>query len=482
VTDSGPTLSVGLPALPDTLRAHAVRAAREELPVATACPTCGAHFSADGRFCPFDGSVLVTAQGWGEGAHELVGSVIDGRYEVLALIGEGGMGVVYEVRHVLLGRRFALKALRKQLTVDSELSSRFIQEARTAAAVSHPGLVEIIDFGRLGSGQVYFVMELLEGCSLAALLRRGPVPLPRALGITRQLGLALQAAHRAGVVHRDLKPDNILIGRGDAGTDRVKVVDFGLAKVIGSSRVTRAGIVFGTPHYMSPEQAAGEVVDQRADIYALGVVMYELFTGRLPFEAKSYRSVMNQHLSARPRRPSTLNPKLEQLGPLEHVVLRALAKRPEERYENLAALLADLEASVPPSWLASAPWLDADSPPVGERDLGAVGRGVMLLLVALSVAAACFALGDWFLRRASHVAVSPATATRRPASPLNESAPQPAARSVTNSLPVPAAAREPARKPTAGRAAPSRGRQPSHARPSSSAATSDIIDPWRAAR
>jgi serine/threonine-protein kinase len=317
---------------------------------ATRCPTCSSHFSPDGRFCPFDGTPLVAAVGWDPSADVLLGVVVDGRYEVLSVIGEGGMGTVYEVRHRALGKRFALKALRKDLALDGEIAARFIQEARTAAVVSHPGLVEITDFGRLDSGQVYFVMELLSGQSLAALLRSGgPLPAARGLSIVRQLVHALKAAHDANIVHRDLKPDNIHVSRGDADADLVKIVDFGLAKVIGSSKLTRSGMVFGTPHYMSPEQAAGELVDHRADIYALGIVMYEMFTGKVPFEADSYMGVLTKHMYMTPAPPSQLAPELKSLGSLEDVILRCLQKRPEARYPNLAALLADLDQRLPGS-------------------------------------------------------------------------------------------------------------------------------------
>jgi len=317
-------------------------------PRATSCPTCGSHFSPDGRFCPFDGSPLVAAAGWDPSSDALLGKLVDGRYEVLSVIGEGGMGTVYEVRHKALGKRFALKALRKDLALDAEIAARFIQEARTAAAVSHPGLVEITDFGRLESGQVYFVMELLGGQSLAALLRTGgPLPAARGLSIVRQLVHALKAAHDASIVHRDLKPDNIHVGRGDDEADLVKIVDFGLAKVIGSSKLTRAGMVFGTPHYMSPEQAAGEIVDHRADIYALGIVMYEMFTGKVPFEADSYMGVLTKHMYVAPAPPSQHSPELKSLGALEDVILRCLQKRPAARYDDLAALLSDLDQRLP---------------------------------------------------------------------------------------------------------------------------------------
>ncbi len=317
-------------------------------PRATSCPTCGSHFSPDGRFCPFDGTPLVAAVGWDPSSNALLGTVVDGRYEILSVIGEGGMGTVYEVRHKALGKRFALKALRKDLALDAEIAARFIQEAQTAAAVSHPGLVEITDFGRLESGQVYFVMELLEGQSLAALLRTGgPLPAARGLNIVRQLVHALKAAHDASIVHRDLKPDNIHVSRGDGDADVVKIVDFGLAKVIGSSKLTRAGMVFGTPHYMSPEQAAGETVDHRADIYALGIVMYEMFTGKVPFEADSYMGVLTKHMYMAPAPPSELSPELKSTGALEDVILRCLQKRPTARYDDLAALLADLDRRLP---------------------------------------------------------------------------------------------------------------------------------------
>ncbi|HVY28567.1 MAG TPA: protein kinase [Polyangiaceae bacterium] len=333
-----------------SLRGSAAPPAEAEAAPATTCPTCGSHFSPDGRFCPFDGTALVARVGWDPSADALIGTTVDGRYEVLSVIGEGGMGTVYEVRHRLLGKRFALKALRKDLAMDGEIAARFIQEARTAAAVSHPGLVEITDFGRLESGQVYFVMELLGGQSLAALLRQGgPLPAARGLSIVRQLVHALKAAHDANIVHRDLKPDNIHVSPGSGDTDFVKIVDFGLAKVIGSSKLTRSGMVFGTPHYMSPEQAAGELVDHRADIYALGIVMYEMFTGKVPFEADSYMGVLTKHMYMTPAPPSQWAPQLKSLGALEDVILRCLQKRPEARYANLAALLADLDQRLPGS-------------------------------------------------------------------------------------------------------------------------------------
>jgi len=307
------------------------------------CPRCSNHFSPDGRFCPFDGEPLQAAPDWDPASDPLIGSVVDGRYEVLSVLGEGGMGIVYEIRHRALGKRFALKALRKDLASDGEIAARFMQEARTAASVSHPGLVEITDFGMLPGGQPFFVMELLEGQSLSAMIRRGgPIPAERAIDIVRQIAEALGVAHEHSIIHRDLKPDNIHISSAKGGRDRVTIVDFGLAKVIGTSRLTRAGMVFGTPHYMSPEQAMGEATDHRADVYALGVVMYEMFTGRVPFEADSYMGVLTKHMYVAPTPPSQLVGTAE-LGALEAILLRCLEKKPGYRYATLRELIVDLD-------------------------------------------------------------------------------------------------------------------------------------------
>jgi eukaryotic-like serine/threonine-protein kinase len=316
---------------------------------ATVCPQCAQHFSADGRFCPFDGEPLLPAPDWDPHSDPLLGSVVDDRYEISAVIGEGGMGVVYAVRHRALGKRFALKALRRDLATDHEIAARFTQEARTAALVSHPGLVEITDFGTLPTGQPFFVMELLEGQSLAQLIRRGgPIPAARAIEIVRQISEALGTAHDLSIVHRDLKPDNIHVSPGVAGRDHVTIVDFGLAKVVGASRLTRAGMVFGTPHYMSPEQAQGEPTDHRADIYALGVVMYEMFTGRVPFEADSYMGVLTKHMYMAPTPPSQLVG-MDKLGVLEDIILRCLEKKPDHRYRTLRELTSDLELALNPT-------------------------------------------------------------------------------------------------------------------------------------
>jgi serine/threonine protein kinase len=442
----------------DTLLQFGRAVGRETVPEpasrvkATVCPRCANHFSPDGRFCPFDGDPLQPAPDWDPALDPLIGSVVDSRYEVLSVLGEGGMGIVYEIRHRALGKRFALKALRKDLASDGEIAARFIQEARTAASVSHPGLVEITDFGQLPSGQPFFVMELLEGQSLATMIRRGgPIPAARGVDIVRQIAEALGAAHERSIIHRDLKPDNIHISVAEGGRDRVTIVDFGLARVIGASRLTRAGVVFGTPHYMSPEQAMGEVTDHRADVYALGVVMYEMFSGRVPFEADSYMGVLTKHMYMAPTPPSHL-PGTAELGALEAILLRCLEKKAEHRYATLRDLSADLDrvlttAGEPASWPQSRPRAAPRSLLADELELPSREELELGLHSAtrkpnawwpLSVAFALFlaGLGTVFALRRS--APPSSDLARSPSVSLPSSPPDSALRGASTTAPLPA--------------------------------------------
>jgi predicted Ser/Thr protein kinase len=327
------------------------------------CPSCRSRFTAEAaRFCPFDGEAL--EEGPAEVAVDpLIGQTVDDRYVVVRVLGEGGMGTVYEVRHASLDRPFAMKVLRLDLAKEAELGARFTREARAAAAIDHPNVVQITDFGALRTGQPYFVMELLEGKALAQLLRSGPMPTDRALRILSQVAQGLEAAHQAGIIHRDLKPDNVIVlttARGDV----VKVVDFGLARVAGQSRLTKGGMVFGTPHYMSPEQATGAELDARSDQYALGVILYEAATGSVPFEADTYMGVMTQHVYAEPRPPR------ERIGhdvvsaDLEAVILECLAKDPNQRFESMGVLSAILDSLVDGEVGVTAGWRSPAAPPV----------------------------------------------------------------------------------------------------------------------
>jgi serine/threonine protein kinase len=314
-----------------------------------ACPDCKQRFSAEATFCPFDGAKLALSR-YEAPVDPLVGTSVDGRYQVMGLLGEGGMGTVYEVRHKMLGRTFAMKVLRRDIAREEDLAARFINEAKATGSIKHPHIVSITDFGHLDDKTPYFVMEMLVGQTLAQVLKQeGALEMSRAHAILLQLSGALAQAHSSGVIHRDLKPENVFLARPAVGVtvgleDDVRIVDFGAAKVIGTSRITKTGIVFGTPHYMSPEQASGQPVDHRADIYALGVIMYEMLTGRVPFEAETYMGVLTQHMFVRPKPPSTLRQDQgTELGALEDITLRALEKKPEDRYQTMHGLAADLE-------------------------------------------------------------------------------------------------------------------------------------------
>src|SRR5262245_23843693 len=224
----------------------------------------------------------------------MVGATLADRYQVMHKIGEGGMVAVYEARHTVIGKRVAVKVLLEKFLEKPELVARLLQEARLASSIGHENIVDVTDFGTTSDGRAFVVMEFLEGESLAQLvIRDAPLPIERSLRIARQIASALGAAHDKGIVHRDVKPENVyLVRRGDA--DYVKVVDFGVSKVVQTreegpewQRLTRTGMVLGTPLYMSPEQArGGEDVDARADVWAVGVMLYECLTGEVPFRAK----------------------------------------------------------------------------------------------------------------------------------------------------------------------------------------------------
>jgi serine/threonine-protein kinase len=285
-----------------------------------------------------------------------------GNYRVTQLIGEGGMGVVYLAEHPTIGRRAAVKVLRPGLTDNPEIAKRFFNEARAANAIRHPGIVEVFDSGTLPSGVSYLVMELLEGESLAARLRRvGKLSIGDARNFGGQVAGALAAAHAAGIVHRDLKPDNLFLvpDYRDASVETVKILDFGIAKLgmdasRSSSVRTRTGSVMGTPAYMSPEQCRGtKEVDARTDIYALGVILFEMVCGRAPFVSEGFGEMVHLQISAPPPAPRSLEPRVP--ADLEQVILRCLAKEPAERLQTMADLQEVLTGHPAPASRATAP-------------------------------------------------------------------------------------------------------------------------------
>ena len=300
-----------------------------------------------------------------------------GNYQALSLLGEGGMGAVYLAEHPGIGRKVAIKVLRSELDHDPQLLIRFLNEARAANAIRHPNIIEVLDSGTTARGASYLVMELLEGESLSARIKRLSRLAERsALEIAMQTAAGLGAAHAKGITHRDLKPDNLFIipEESDASRERVKILDFGIAKLhvpSGDSLKTRTGTLMGTPIYMSPEQCLGtKEVDHRSDVYSLGIIIYEMLAGRPPFVSEGFGELLNMHLNEAP-------PSLRQFAPqvsaaVESAVVRMLAKKADDRFQSMAEVRAALAAA------AGLP-----HPLVPEHKLGNTGQlGVRATLAA----------------------------------------------------------------------------------------------------
>ncbi|KAF0236594.1 MAG: serine/threonine protein kinase bacterial, partial [bacterium] len=287
------------------------------------CSSCGREFQEQTTFCPFDG-----------------------KYCVESKIGQGGMGNVYKARHVHMDTMVAVKILHPHLVSDQTTVERFRREARAAITVNHPNAIHVMDFGVTGDKTVYLVMEFLEGISLRKLLETEKYLSPeKTINTVKQVCAAVEAAHSKGIIHRDLKPDNIVILDYDTPNEQVKVLDFSIAKLKvasdGPVNLTQQGMVVGTPQYMSPEQAEGQELDVRSDLYSLGVIVYEMLTGDLPFKATTPMALILKHIHALPRPLRELK---ENISPaLEAVVLRTLAKKRDDRPQSATQLAEQLE-------------------------------------------------------------------------------------------------------------------------------------------
>jgi eukaryotic-like serine/threonine-protein kinase len=270
-----------------------------------------------------------------------VDRVIDGRYRIVGHLGSGGMADVYRAEDTHLGRPVALKLLYRRFAQDKEFVERFRREASSAAALQHPNVVSVYDRGEY-DGTYYIAMEFCEGSSLKDVINReAPLDCRRAIELTKKILLAARFAHRRGVIHRDLKPHNVIIHPDESGDD-VKVADFGIARA-GASEITEVGAIMGTAQYLSPEQAQGHSVDEASDLYSVGVVLFEMLTGRAPFDGDSAVAIALKHVSEPPPSPRELRPEIP--PELETVVLKALAKTPEQRYRDADSFIRDLEVA-----------------------------------------------------------------------------------------------------------------------------------------
>jgi serine/threonine-protein kinase len=364
------------------------------------CATCGRHWGDGIDSCPEDGTALRDERIVTTGqlavavasSEALAPDTMVGEYRIERQIGEGGMGMVYGARHPVIGKRAAIKVLNAKYSADREAVARFVQEAQAVNTIGHANIVDVFAFGALPDGRAYLVMEWLQGETLGQRLERGPLPIDECVAVLVTLSRALEAAHTAGVIHRDLKPDNVFLVAGDDGV-RVKLLDFGIAKLQTggpSASRTATGVTVGTPLFMSPEQAKGTQVDARTDIYALGVLAYAMVCGKTPFEHEtSAVEVLGAHIARPPPPPHTLRRDIPQA--LEMLILQLLAKRPEER-PTLADVRRRLGSSAtqtgPVAIGVSTASLDSVDEFVPKRR----GRWIAAALVAVAAAGAALAV------------------------------------------------------------------------------------------
>ena len=333
------------------------------------CPRCGVEYPDANTLCPADGIALETT------GDSLIGSVLSGKYRIDERLNEGGMGTVYRGTHVLMDKTVAIKVLRPSLAADEKIVARFSREARAASRISHPNALSVTDFGEDENGTVFLVMEYLSGRTLKKVIQEeGPLPLPRVVDITRQIADALNAAHQQGIIHRDLKSDNIMLLDTMTG-DHAKVLDFGIAKINepdgnrDSGSLTAPNLVIGTPQYMSPEQCSQDSeIDSRSDIYSLGVILYEMLVEHVPFSAESPTMVMLKHLQEPV--PSVLDERNDLPASIDRVIARAMAKVPANRYQNVAELIEDLTIASGTAQFAPVPvqpLVNTGAPPIVDE-------------------------------------------------------------------------------------------------------------------
>ncbi len=357
------------------------------------CPICRKLFPESIFYCPVDGTRLVDSeQDLAQASSHLeLGNRVRGSYELKEVLAEGGMGIVFMAEHIRLGRQVAMKVLRSEFAGNKRAIHRFFREARAVNEIKHDNIIEITDFIEDTEGENSYVMELLEGQTLKALLAKTKsLPVPRALGIGMQVANALAAVHKAGIVHRDLKSENIFLIERNNNPDFVKLLDFGVAKLIRPSddqdiHQTVEGTILGTPEYMSPEQASGKQVDFLTDVYALGVVLYEMLASRRPITGKNFSEIIFKQLTEKPERPSHLKDMHISLPlALEELVMPCLEKDPALRPRTMEEVEARLcEIGKAGSLQCETPSLEISRPPTRSRRPAVVLVSVLLLLLGL---------------------------------------------------------------------------------------------------
>ncbi len=340
------------------------------------CPTCGVAVAADARFCPACGQSISPTESKDAmpaavDGPNLIGTEIADGYRIIQKLGEGGMGAVYRGEQIALKRAVAIKLLRPELSANEQLLHRFRSEATAVAKLSHPNTVNIYDFGQGKDGSLFIAMEFIEGKSLRSVVHaEAPLPPARALHIAAQVAASLADAHAHQIVHRDLKPDNVMLQDRGKQRDIARVLDFGIAKLRDDSRstqvaaLTQAGDLLGTPQYMAPEQVRGENIDGRTDVYALGCLLYEMTTGRMPFEAPTIMAMLSKHLTDQVIPPSQRRPDLGLPRVIDELVITAMTKSIAMRpsMESYAEQINRALATMPPSGSTAMPIAAAPTP------------------------------------------------------------------------------------------------------------------------